>query len=155
MNTRKNEQIHHSKPAASLITSALHRRVFTLLVIFALWFALAVWGFAGGGGATDYLLLIVSGFIGIAVGLPLILARVARADDHTEREHDSHSLCEWAASDFETGQDRISGRQAALQILLPIAAAAIGMTIYVSCFVWPLPRHSKCEIAVNSVPRTN
>jgi len=36
----------------------------------------------------------------------------------------------WATSNFETGQDRLSGAQAAVHILLPIAAAALGMTAF-------------------------
>jgi hypothetical protein len=62
------------------VTSGLHPLVYTLLIVLAAWFALAVWSFAG-GGVVDYLLFIVSGFVYIA-----------------------------------------------LQILLPIAAAAVGMT---------------------------
>jgi hypothetical protein len=39
-----------------------------VLIGLALWFALAVWGFAGPGD-TDYLLVIVSGFVCIVVAL--------------------------------------------------------------------------------------
>ena len=50
------------KDDARSVRSVLHSRVYLLLVGFALWFALAVWGFAG-GGLSNYLLVIVSGFI--------------------------------------------------------------------------------------------
>jgi hypothetical protein len=40
------------------------------------------------------------------------------------------SLRDWVTWDFETWQDRLSGAQAALHILLPIAAAAVGMTAF-------------------------
>ena len=43
-------------------SDTLHSRVYALLIGFAAWFALAVWSFAG-SGVTDYLLVIVSGFI--------------------------------------------------------------------------------------------
>ena len=56
------------------VTSVLHSRVYLLLVGFAVWFALAVWGFAG-GGLSNYLLVIVSGFIFVVVALQLILSR--------------------------------------------------------------------------------
>jgi len=44
------------------VTSGLHPRVYTLLIVLAAWFALAVWSFAG-DGVVDYLLFIVSGFV--------------------------------------------------------------------------------------------
>jgi hypothetical protein len=108
----------------------MHPRVYTLLIVFTVWFCLAVWGFAGRGLA-DYLLVIVSGFIFIVVALQLILSRVGRRrDGAAETEIDQRSLRDWTAADFETWQDRLSGAQAAVQILLPIAAAAIGMTAF-------------------------
>lgn len=111
------------------VTSWLHPRVYALLIGFAGWFALAVWSFAG-GGVTDYLLAIVSGFIFVVVALQLILSRVGHTNDATEADDGGLSLRSWAARDFDTWQDRLSGTQAALQILLPIAAAAIGMTVF-------------------------
>jgi hypothetical protein len=66
---------HNLKDDARSVRSVLHSRVYLLLVGFALWFALAVWGFAG-GGLSNYLLVIVSGFISIVVALQLILSRV-------------------------------------------------------------------------------
>ena len=44
------------------VTSGLHPRAYTLLIVLATWFALAVWSFAG-DGVVDYLLFIVSGFV--------------------------------------------------------------------------------------------
>jgi hypothetical protein len=109
-------------------TSVLHPRVWVLLVLFAGWFALAVWNFAG-GGLSDYLLVIVSGFIFVVVTLQLILSRVGRRREAAE--HDAKpSLRDWATFDFETRQGRLSGAEAALQILLPIAVAAVGMTAF-------------------------
>ena len=117
------------KPSQRPATSLLHARVYTLVVIFTAWFGLAVWGFAG-GGLSNYLLVIVSGFIFVVVALQLILSRVGGRHDAMKRESDRLSLRDWAAADFETWGDRLSGRQAALHILLSIAIAAIGMTVF-------------------------
>ena len=103
--------------ARGSVTSVLHSRVYLLLVGFALWFALAVWGFAG-GGLSNYLLVIVSGFIFIVVALQLILSRVGRTERAAQNEDNQPSLRDWAAEDFDTWQGRLSGGQAALQILL-------------------------------------
>ena len=110
-------------------SDTLHSRVYALLIGFAAWFALAVWSFAG-SGVTDYLLVIVSGFIIIVVALQLILSCVGRTNDAAAKVDNQPSLRDWAAADFETWQDRLSGAQAALHVLLPVAAAAVGMTAF-------------------------
>ena len=127
MATNSQRDCEHA--AERSLTSLLHPRVWALLVGFSVWFAFAVWGFAG-GGLSDYLLVIVSGFIFIVVALQLILSRVGRTRGRPEQDGERLSWRDWAARDFETWQDRLSGAQAALQILLPIAVAAVGMTAF-------------------------
>lgn len=109
------------------VTSRLHPRVYTIIVGLAIWLAASVWFFAG-AGVTDYLLVIVCGFVFIAVGLPFVLSRVARRDG-TEIDT-GRTFHDWSDSEFDTWQGRLSGANAAVQILLPIAAVAIGMTIF-------------------------
>ena len=124
------DQIHSNQAEDSRhrVTRRLHPRVYALMIGLAFWLVLSVWLFAG-GGVVDYLLVIVSGFIAIAVALPLILSRVGHIDD--AKEDDAlQSFRDWSAADFDTWQGRLSGAQAATQILLPIAAVAIGMTVF-------------------------
>ena len=104
-------------------TGALHPWVYTALIGLALWMVLWVWSFVG-DGETDYLLFIVSGFIIVVVGLQLILMRVRRADKTAD---DNASFREWSRGEFEAERSRLRAAEAALLILLPIAAAAIGM----------------------------
>jgi hypothetical protein len=97
-----------------------------------LWFVLWIWSFAG-VGLTDYLLVIVSGFFLVVVALTFILSLVgyrdpARDADEANADDKPKSFRDWVTSDFDTYQDRLSGAQAATLILLPIAAAAFGMT---------------------------
>jgi hypothetical protein len=124
------DQIHinQSKDSRHRIARRLHPRVYALMIGLVLWLVLSVWLFAGNGIA-DYLLVIVSGFIVIAVALPLILSRVTRIDDAAD-DDEPQSFRDWSAADFDTWQGRLSGAQAATQILLPIAAVAIGMTVF-------------------------
>jgi hypothetical protein len=113
-------------------TDWLHRGVFALLIGLALWMALWVWSFVG-GGETDYLLFIVTGFIGTVIGLQLILMRVRRVDttaDGNSTEDGSLSFRDWTQGEFETERSRLRAAEAALLILLPIAAAAIGMMVF-------------------------
>jgi hypothetical protein len=108
------------------VTSRLHPRVYAILVGLALWFVLSAWIFAG-SGVIDYLLFIISGFIMIAVALPGILSAVGRGERTTDNTYPP-SFRRWARSGFETWQGRLTGVEAAVQILLPIAAVAFGMT---------------------------
>lgn len=111
------------------VTSRLHPRVYGLLIGLALWLMLSVWSFAG-AGVTHYLLFIVSGFISMAVALPVILSRVGRTNNVPIRDDTRPSFREWTSWDFDACQGRLSGAQAAFQILLPIGAAAFGMTAF-------------------------
>ena len=112
------------------VTRRLHPRVYAIAIGLAAWLVLSVWLFAGSGGEVDYLLFIVSGFVFIAVALPFILSRVTRDRTATAELETRQSYRDWAASQFDTWQGRLSGTAAAVQILLPIAAVAISMTIF-------------------------
>lgn len=113
-------------------TSRAHPRIYTVLIALTVWFVIAIWAFAG-AGVTDYLLVIVSGFFFVAVALPLILFQVGgRRSGGTETAAYSGkepSFRDWIKLDYETWGGRLSGAEAATQILLPIAAAAVGMTL--------------------------
>ena len=111
------------------VTRRLHPRVYVLLVGLAAWPVMSVWLFAG-AGTTDYLLFVVSAFIFIAVALPSILSRVGPIEPVETSETDRLSFREWAKSDFDTWQGRVSGAEAAVQVLLPICAVAFGMTAF-------------------------
>ena len=134
--------------------SRLHSRVYALLIGLALWLVLSVWLFAA-GGESDYLLVVVSGFILLAVALPLILSRVGRGD---AAENSEPSFHDWAAGDFETWQGKLRGKEAAVLIALPIAAVAIGMTLFGLAFhiaehagpLQPLSVYSSGSVVKNS-----
>ena len=118
-------QNHGSTQPARPVTAWLHPRVYTVLIVLTAWFAVAAWSFVG-AGLVNYLLVIVSGFIFVTMALMLILSRVGRTDDPANKPP---PLREWARWDYETSAGRLPGAQAATQILLPIVAAAVGMTV--------------------------
>jgi len=117
--------------ASKRIARSLHPAVYIALVGLTLWLGLAIWGF-GYDGQTDYLLAIVSGFLFIAVAIPSVLAlMVHRQKTSSERNSSGEaSIQEWMAGNFDTWQDRVKGRNAAVEVLLPMAAIAIGMTAF-------------------------
>jgi hypothetical protein len=109
------------------VTSWLHPGVYGLMIALTAWFALAVWSFAG-SGLVNYLLFVVSGFMFVAVALTLVLSRVGHTGAATGHDK-ALSLRAWARWDYDTWTGPLKGSQAAVQILLPLAAAAVGMTV--------------------------
>jgi hypothetical protein len=121
----------HAPQERPPVTSRAHPGIYAIVIALTVWFIAAAWSFAGGGLA-DYLLVIVSGFLGVAIGLPLILFRVARArpslQGSSSQGDEQPPLRDWMRWRYDTWTERLTGSEAAAQILLPIAAAAIGMT---------------------------
>ena len=118
--------------ASERVVRDLHPAIYMALVGLTLWLGLAIWGF-GYDGQTDYLLAIVSGFLFIAIAIPSTLAlMVHRQKNSDERKSSGEaSFKEWMTGNFDTWQDRVKGHNAAVEVLLPMAAIAIGMTAFV------------------------
>lgn len=110
------------------VTKWLHPGVYAILAALAAWFVLAIWSFAG-SGIVDYLLFIVSVFIGVTLALPFLLARVGRTINADPPRGHWLPWRSWRKYDYDTWGGRLRGAEAATQILLPVAAAAIGMTV--------------------------
>ena len=123
-----------SRQESTQVRRNLHSMVYIAFVGLVAWLVAAIWGF-GYDGQTDYLLAIVTGFLIIAVAIPATLALMAHSqgnsvDGENSAPQDTASFRQWAAEDFDTWQDRVKGRNAAVEVLLPMAAIAIGMTAF-------------------------
>jgi hypothetical protein len=120
--------------AKRLVTSSLHPRVWAAMIALSLWFVVWVWSFfSAGAGVVGYLLFIVSGFIGVVVALVLTLSRGRRPTEIPNADtakDDTPSFHDWVRGYFDTEDGPLSSADAATIILLPIAAAAIGMMIF-------------------------
>lgn len=125
------EQTQQPEQQQTPVTSRAHPGIYAIVIGLTVWFILAVWAFAG-GGLVNYLLFVVSGFLCVAIGLPLILFRVARArpslQGRSQQGYEQPPLRDWMRWRYDTSTERLSGSEAAVQILLPIAAGAFGMT---------------------------
>jgi hypothetical protein len=111
------------------VSDRLHPLVYMAVVGLALWLIVSVWGFAGAGDA-DYLLAVVSLFIVIAVTVPLTLWRVWQKNNTANLAEKRQSFRDWASIEFATSQGRRKGANAAIEILVPLAAVAFGMTAF-------------------------
>ena len=116
--------IRHNRPESG----ELHPLVYACMVGLTLWLVLAAWAFFDDGAYTGLLLAVVSGFLFLFIALPAVLWRVWRK--HTPESAGQHrpSFRDWARGPCTTWQCRLSGAEATVQALLPIAALAVGMT---------------------------
>ena len=130
MTNTTNDPNNSSNRAKRVVTSDLHPRVYAALIGLSLWFVVWVWSFFG-AGLTNYLLFIVSGFIGVVIALWLILSNIRRPTEIANCNTDQPpSFHEWASGDLNTEHGPLRSAEAAIIILLPILAAAIGMMVF-------------------------
>ncbi len=112
------------------VSHDLHPRVVTAVAGATIWFVLAAFAGFAVDGYTAYLLMFVAFVFLIALAIPYLLYRTwqnnHRADENAGIE--PISFRDWAAGDFDIWQDRVKGTNAAAEVMIPIAAAAIGMT---------------------------
>jgi len=113
----------HNRP----VSSALHPYVYAAMVGLVLVFVVSAWAFFGGGENMELLLAVVTGFFVMATAVPFALWLTWR-NRHVEAERtESISFRDWASGEFDTGQGRRKAVDAAVEVLLPIAAVAFGM----------------------------
>ncbi len=105
----------------------LHPWIYRTIVGFALLLILSAWGFFG-PGYSGLALAVVSTFIFIAVAIPVILWWIWR--HHTTDPDQPESFAAWQERDFEICEGRLKGADAAMQVLLPIAAVSLGMAVF-------------------------
>jgi hypothetical protein len=109
-------------------TGILHPFVYKAMIGFAAWFVLAAWAFYAARGYIVLLLAVVTWLVGVVVAIPLIFARLGRRDNRRTRV--KSSLRNWARGDFELLTGRVKASVAILEIFVPIAAVAIGLTLF-------------------------
>jgi len=107
----------------------LHPAIYLIMVGLAVWLVLSVWAFASNPG-TEYLLVVVSGFFVVFLAIPAALWQTWRHQRRDTKAPHGPSLRDWAAGDFKTWQYRTTAKSTAVEILLPLAAVAFGMTAF-------------------------
>jgi hypothetical protein len=113
----------------------LHHWVYDAMACLALWLAISAWGFDRHGAYTSLELGVVSVLILVAVAVPVILGRIWRGHRPAgDGRRDGGRFVDWVSDDFEIWQGRCRARDAVLEILLPIAAVAFGLTAFAIVF---------------------
>jgi hypothetical protein len=105
-----------------------------------IWLVLSVWVLFSRGAYEGVTLSVITLFFVVLVGIPVVLWLTWRRNTDPNELHDNVApYREWSSGSFETWTGGISGREASIQILLPIAAVAIGMTIFGLVFLLAVP----------------
>jgi hypothetical protein len=98
-----------------------------------IWFVIAAWLLFGGSGYIELALAMISVLVFMAMAIPLALWRAhltaqRAAGLSRTTEQASETLDKWLCGRFATWTDQERGSTAAIEILLPLAAVAFGIT---------------------------
>ena len=111
------------------VSPGIHPVVYRAIVGLCLWLVLSAWGFLG-GGYSALVLSVVSLFIATVVVLSLVLRHISRWHRSSQDRDATSPLGEWLSRDFTAWSGKLRGSEAAVEILLPIAAVAFGMSAF-------------------------
>jgi len=132
--------VHDGGPRAG-VSDALHPRIYGAIAALSLWLVVSVWIFFNRGGYIGLALGMVTLFFVIATGVPTLIWRIWRRHAAGEdRGAATEPFRTWARRDFATSSGRLDGRAAAMQVLLPIVAVSLGMTVFGLVFALTVPQ---------------
>jgi hypothetical protein len=111
------------------------------LVGLTVWLVLSIWALFGAGAYVGLIMAMITLFFLVLVGIPLLIWLTWRRNTPPRERHDlGETFGEWSAHAFHTWTGPLSGRAAAIQILLPIAAVSFGMTVFGLVYYFAVPQ---------------
>jgi hypothetical protein len=113
----------------SPISDSLHPLVNMAIIGFVLMFVAAMWMFFASDPYGAWLDVVVTGLFVIAIAIPALLWLTWHRNADGARDDSSLNFRDWAAGEFDTCTGSIKGANATAEVLLPIAAVAVGMTV--------------------------
>lgn len=123
-----------------MIDDELHPVVYRSIIGLTIWLVLSIWVLFSRGTYEGVTLSVITLFFLILVAIPVLLWLSWRRNTNPNQLHGHIApFREWSTHWFVTWTGRVSGREAALQILLPIAAVAFSMTIFGLVFLFAVP----------------
>lgn len=113
----------------SQASDQLHPFVYAALAGLALWLVVSAWIFFSQGGYVELDLGVISALVFMIIAIPTVLHFVGRTFRAADRASGiGRSFSAWIAGDFDMRQGRRTSVSASVEILLPMAAAVIGIT---------------------------
>jgi hypothetical protein len=119
----------HSADHDSPISDSLHPFVNVAIIGLVLMFVAAMWTFFASDPYGEWLDVVVTGLFVIAIAIPALLWLTWRRNADGARDDSHPSFRDWAAGEFDTLTGFVKGADATAEVLLPIAAVAVGMTV--------------------------
>jgi hypothetical protein len=114
-----------------------HHVIYRVIVALALWFVLSAWMFFGSGNHMGLILAVVCVLFIMAIGVPYTLWRVGKSAPRSETtDQPAESFATWTKSEFATWIGHQKSATAAIEIMLPFAAVAVGITALGIVFDW-------------------
>ena len=115
------------------VSDHLHPRIHMAAAGLLIWFVIAAWLLFGGSGYIDLALAMISVLVFMAVVIPLALWRTSLTAQRSDglphaAEETSDTFDRWLRGRFATWTDQESAWTAAIEVLLPLAAVAFGIT---------------------------
>ncbi len=123
-----------NRPARSpdRVSDQLHPLVHKAGAGLLIWFVVAAWLLFGGAGYIDLALAIVSVLVFMALAIPAALRHAfvvaQRAEPDDPATEPSETLGAWLRGRFATWTDQEESSTASMEVLLPLAAVAFGIT---------------------------
>jgi hypothetical protein len=128
----KRDLVSHNKP----VFDELHPRVYGAAAGLVAWFLLSAWVLFDRGGDIALALGFVTLLLVVAVVLPWVLFEIWRRYRMPYEAHSREpSFHDWRAGSFSVWGARLHGTDAAIDVLLPLAAVAFGLTAIGIVFV--------------------
>jgi hypothetical protein len=126
------ELVSHNKP----VFDELHPRVYGTAVGLVAWFVLSAWVLFDRGGEVALSLGFVTMLLLVAVVLPWALSEIWRKYRMSYEAHPQKpSFHDWKSGSFSVWGASLHGSHATLDVLLPLAAVAFGLTAIGIVFV--------------------
>ena len=119
----------HNVNQHSPISDGLHPLVNVAIIGLVLMFVVAVWMFFDSDAYEAWLDVVITGLFVMAIAIPALLWLTWRRNADDARDDSHLSFRDWAMGDFDTLTGRVKGANATAEVLLPIAAVAVGMTV--------------------------
>ncbi len=123
--------------ASRLRSNEMHPVIYKAIVAVAFWMLLAVWSFFSDSGYTGLILATITAFTVIVVAIPYELWRLWRRSRNSleeGREAPARPFRDWLKGELNIWQGSLRASDAAILVLTPLLAGAIGMTIFAIIF---------------------
>jgi Na+/melibiose symporter-like transporter len=112
------------------VSDTLHATVYKAMIGLAIVLVLSIWSLVG-TESENLARAVITALVFFAVLIPTAVWWTwRRHQSRAALQRDAESFKDWESDEFVAWQDRMTGRAAAIQVLLPLAAVSLGMMVF-------------------------